>query len=155
MAQLEPKDVVLRAYEAANQAKWSAANRYLSPEARESTKADTMRARKAVQQIRLGLRALPKEQRKGFRAFARVMEEILDPPHAFAWKGDIGKGSIRALRITRQVIRAEEATVSFRIEWRDGSIDRESAHLVRFGKEWRLSHGSGAGRFPVRSKSDA
>ena len=154
MRQREPKDVVRRAYEAANQGKWSVANRYFSPEARTAIRAATSASRESIRKIRRGLVALPKEKRRGFREFARIMEGALTPPQAFAWKSDFSKGSIRALRITRQTVRDQSATVSFRIEWRDGSIDRESARLVRTGNQWRLSHGSGAGRVPVRGKSD-
>ena len=154
MRQGEPKDVVRRAYEAANQGNWSVANRYFSPEARAAIRTAATATRNSITKIRGGLMALPKEKRRGFREFARVMEGILEPPQAFAWKSAFSKGSIRALRITRQTVRDQKATVSLRIEWRDGSIDRESAHLVRTGSQWRLSHGSGAGRVPMRGKSD-
>ena len=152
MAQLEPKDIVSRAYSAANEADWPRANRYLSPAARQAIREAARSAKASLRAIRLGLPSLPKEQRASWSGAVRVFEVLLAPTESFGWQADIAKGSIRSLRITRQVVRRRDATVFFHITWRDGTVDRDCAHLMKCGTQWRISERPTPGRTPVRAK---
>ncbi len=96
MAQLEPKDIVLRAYSAANGADWARANRYLSPTARKAMREAARKAKASIDAIRLGIPGIPQEQRGRWSAVVRVFEDLLHP--AGGWQADIAKGSIKSLR---------------------------------------------------------
>ena len=138
MPPMEPREVVRRAYAAANEGRWSTANRYLSPQARKESRAAVLSVKASLAKMRTILPSLKPKQRRATMPFIRVMEELLNPPQGFSWKAATAPRSIRRLSIIRQVVRQDRATVSFRVEWRDGSVDRDSVQLVRQNARWLL-----------------
>lgn len=136
MPSMEPQEVVRRAYAAANEGRWNVANRYLSPQARKDSRAAVLSLKASLAGMRRTLPSLKPKQRMACMPLLRQIEELLTPPHGFAWKADTSPHSIRRLSITRQVVRVDRATVSFQIEWRDGSVDRDRVHLVRQNARW-------------------
>jgi len=138
MPSMEPSEVVRRAYAAANAGRWSVANRDLCPQARKDARSAVLSVKASVAKMRGNLPSLKPKQRAAFMPFIRVMEELITPPHGFAWKADTAPHSIRKLSAIRQAVRLDRATVSFQVEWRDGSVDRDRVQLVRQNARWLL-----------------
>jgi hypothetical protein len=148
---LEPKAVVVAAYEAANRGRYDQADAFLAPSFKRSlervpriTQASSDRTRRLLHALqgrrdadavrgRKSLHALLKSQRIlarleiGSRRFRRSV-----------WDAMTYKRSLVAIEAHRQVVRGTRARVYLKLSLRDGTVVRDSEPLVFQRSQWRI-----------------
>jgi hypothetical protein len=100
-----PSEVVVAAYMAANEGKYSEVEKYMSSD--------------AISAI------------KNLGALAGGMKGI--------WDKTTHSGTIRKIEIPKQEVRGEEATVYFRILFKDGKTEDGDEPLIKEGGQWKIT----------------
>ncbi len=148
---MEPKEIVLAAYQAANNGQYAKANGCLSPEFRKELTRTQSLGVAAGRSLRRNL-LKPESRRSDAAAHCRKMlREISECMKTIA---DMKLGSAKSLKAlwnmatrnrnlvkieaTRQVIRNSRARVYLRLTLRDGSVVKDSEPLVFLRGKWFL-----------------
>jgi hypothetical protein len=148
---IEPAEVVVSAYEAANHGRLARANGFLAPALRRTlreTHAETIASGKRLRRLLLSLRGRRGEvaarDRKAIRAliasnrvFARMQLGSPGFLHGL-WRSATRGRSIVRIRATRQIIRGAQARVYLRLTLGDGTVVKDSEPLVLHQGRWLL-----------------
>lgn len=148
---LQPKEVVLAAYDAANRGQYSKANALVAPDIRQNmlrSHAEVVRTGKRLRRTLLRLEGRSNDSDVRSRELALALLESnrvlvalrMGSPRFFKvlWSVATHERSIAAIKVTRQVIRGSRAMVHLKLTLRNGRTVRDSEPLVRRRGKWLL-----------------
>ena len=148
---LQPKEVVLAAYAAANLGQHSKASRFLAPEVQKElvrSHAVTVASGKRMRGMLLRLKGRRDEaaaaRRKALRVLIKSNQTLahmhLGSPRFIRelWRGATCGRSLAKIEATLQVIRGSRARVYLRLTLQDGSVVKDSEPLVLRRGRWLL-----------------
>jgi hypothetical protein len=147
---MQPKAVVLAAYEAANRGQHSKANAFVAPEVRKGLVRSRAMVVASGKRIRNVLRQLEGRRdqtaargRKTLRALIKSNQRlaaVMGSPRLLSnlWNGATRRHSLVTIEATRQVIRGSRARVHLRLTLRDGTVVKDSEPLVLRRGKWLL-----------------
>ena len=146
---LQPKEVVLAAYEAANRGHNSRANAFVAPEVRRAmlrSHAEAVRTGRLLRGTLLGLKGRRDESEvRGFVLALLESNRMLVAMRMGStrffnvlWAVATHGRSLATIEVTRQVIRGSRAMVHLKLTLRNGTTMRDSEPLVLHRGKWLL-----------------
>jgi len=148
---MQPGEVVLAAYGAANRGQHSIANAFIAPDFRRllirshaMTVASGRQLRRTLLELKGRRDKTAAQSRKALLALIKInrtLEQIrIDSPRFLSdqWDGATRNRSLVKIEATRQVIRGSRAKVYLRLTLRDGTVVRDSEPLLLRHGKWLL-----------------